>query len=116
MKLLRVLFTPYIPMRQGCVYLVLIIDWTSCRVLTCWLSNRLTADFRIDVVEEVVTRYGKSETFNTDQGSQFISSEFTGVLKENCIRIGMDSKGYLRGNVFVERFWRAIVRLRRSHL
>lgn len=98
----------YIPMRRGFVYLVAIVDWYSRRVLAWRLSNTLTTDFCIDALQEAITRYGKPEIFNTDQGSQFTSAEFTGVLKENGIQISMDGKGCWRDNVFVERLWRTI--------
>ncbi len=98
----------YIPMRRGFVYLVAIVDWYSRRVLAWRLSNTLTTDFCIEALEEAITRYGTPEIFNTDQGSQFTSAEFTGVLKANGIRISMDGKGCWRDNVFVERLWRTI--------
>ena len=98
----------YIPMRRGFVYLVAIVDWYSRRVLAWRLSNTLTTDFCIEALEEAITRYGTPEIFNTDQGSQFTSAEFTGILKENGIRISMDGKGCWRDNVFVERLWRTI--------
>jgi putative transposase len=98
----------YIPMRRGFVYLVAVIDWHSRRVLSWRLSNTLTTDFCLDALEEAINRYGRPEIFNTDQGSQFTSSEFTSLLKENGIRISMDGKGCWRDNVFVERLWRTI--------
>lgn len=98
----------YIPMRRGFVYLVAIVDWYSRRVLAWRLSNTLTTDFCIEALEEAITRYGTPEIFNTDQGSQFTSAEFTGVLKAHNIRISMDGKGCWRDNVFVERLWRTI--------
>jgi len=98
----------YIPMRRGFVYLVAIVDWYSRRVLAWRLSNTLTTDFCIEALEEAITRYGTPEIFNTDQGSQFTSAEFTGVLKAHEIRISMDGKGCWRDNVFVERLWRTI--------
>ncbi|MCK5887061.1 MAG: IS3 family transposase [Alcanivorax sp.] len=98
----------YIPMCRGFVYLVAVIDWHSRRVLAWRLSNTLSTDFCIDALEEAMARYGKPEIFNTDQGSQFTSAEFTGVLKENGIRISMDGQGCWRDNVFVERLWRTI--------
>ena len=98
----------YIPMRRGFVYLLAIVDWYSRRVLAWQLSNTLTTDFCIKALQEAITRYGTPEIFNTDQGSQFTSAEFTGVLKENGIRISMDGKGCWRDNVFVERLWRTI--------
>lgn len=98
----------YIPMRRGFVYLVAIVDWYSRRVLAWRLSNTLTTDFCIEALEEAINRYGSPEIFNTDQGSQFTSAEFTGALKAHDIRISMDGKGCWRDNVFVERLWRTI--------
>jgi len=98
----------YIPMRRGFAYLVAVLDWYSRRVLSWRLSNTLTTDFCLEAVEEAMDRYGRPEIFNTDQGSQFTSSEFTGLLKANEIRISMDGKGCWRDNVFVERLWRTI--------
>lgn len=98
----------YIPMRRGFVYLVAIVDWYSRRVLAWRLSNTLTTDFCIEALEEAITRYGTPEIFNTDQGSQFTSAEFTSILKARNIRISMDGKGCWRDNVFVERLWRTI--------
>jgi putative transposase len=98
----------YIPMRRGFVYLVAIVDWYSRRVLAWRLSNTLTTDFCIEALQEAILRYGPPEIFNTDQGSQFTSIEFTGVLKTHGIRISMDGKGCWRDNVFVERLWRTI--------
>lgn len=98
----------YIPMHRGFAYLVVVLDWYSRRVLSWRLSNTLTTDFCIEAVEETIERYGPPEIFNTDQGSQFTSDEFTGLLKANGIRISMDGKGCWRDNVFVERLWRTI--------
>lgn len=85
-----------------------VLDWHSRRVLSWRLSNTLTTDFCIEAVEEAIERYGVPEIFNTDQGSQFTSSEFIDLLKANGIRISMDGKGCWRDNVFVERFWRTM--------
>ena len=98
----------YIPMRRGFVYLVAIMDWYSRRVLAWRLSNTLSTDFCVEALEEAITRYGTPEIFNTDQGSQFTSAEFTAVLKTHGIRISMDGKGCWRDNVFVERLWRTV--------
>ena len=98
----------YIPMRRGFVYLVAIMDWYSRRVLAWRLSNTLSTDFCVEALEEAIARYGKPEIFNTDQGSQFTSAEFTDVLKARDIRISMDGKGCWRDNVFVERLWRTV--------
>lgn len=98
----------YIPMKRGFVYLFAVMDWASRRVLSWRLSNTLTTDFCIEAVEEAIHRYGVPEIFNTDQGSQFTSFEFTQLLKDNGIAISMDGKGCWRDNVFVERLWKSI--------
>ena len=98
----------YIPMRRGFVYLIAVIDWYSRKVLSWRLSNTLTTDFCLDAVREAITRYGRPDIFNTDQGSQFTSYEFTQLLKDNEIRISMDGKGCWRDNVFVERLWKSV--------
>ena len=98
----------YIPMKRGFVYLFVVLDWASRRVLSWRLSNTLTTDFCLEAVQEAINCYGKPEIFNTDQGSQFTSLEFTGLLKENGIAISMDGKGCWRDNVFVERLWRSV--------
>jgi len=95
-------------MRRGFVYLVAIMDWYSRRVLAWRLSNTLSTDFCVEALDEAIARYGKPEIFNTDQGSQFTSAEFTDVLKARDIRISMDGKGCWRDNVFVERLWRTV--------
>ncbi len=98
----------YIPMKRGFVYLFAVMDWSSRRVLSWRLSNTLTTDFCCEAVQEAINRHGAPEIFNTDQGSQFTSLEFTGLLKDNGIRISMDGKGCWRDNVFVERLWRSL--------
>jgi putative transposase len=98
----------YIPMRRGFVYLFAILDWASRRVLAWRLSNTLTTDFCLDAVREAITQYGPPEIFNTDQGCQFTSLEFTGLLKDQGIQISMDGRGCWRDNVFVERLWRSL--------
>jgi putative transposase len=98
----------YIPMRRGFVYLITVIDWYSRRVLSWRISNTLTTDFCLEAVSEAIARFGKPEIFNTDQGSQFTSSDFTGLLKDNGIKISMDGKGCWRDNVFVERLWKSV--------
>ncbi len=95
-------------MSRGFVYLYAILDWYSRRVLSWRLSNTLTTDFCLDALEEAVALYGCPDIFNTDQGSQFTSGEFTGALKKDEIQISMDGKGCWRDNVFVERLWRTI--------
>jgi putative transposase len=84
------------------------MDWASRRVLAWRLSNTLTTDFCIEAVQEAIDRHGTPEIFNTDQGSQFTSLEFTQLLKNNGIAISMDGKGCWRDNVFVERLWKSI--------
>jgi len=98
----------YIPMKRGFVYLFAVMDWASRRVLAWRLSNTLTTDFCIDAVQEAVNRYGRPEIFNTDQGCQFTSLDFTELLKDNGIQISMDGKGCWRDNVFVERLWKSV--------
>jgi putative transposase len=98
----------YIPMACGWVYLCAIVDWASRRVLSHRVSISMDASFCLEVLEEAFTRYGQPEIFNTDQGSQFTSEDFTGRLKDRGVRISMDGKGAWRDNVFVERLWRSI--------
>jgi putative transposase len=98
----------YIPMRRGFVYLVAIVDWASRKVLAHRVSISMSTDFCVEALEEAIARYGPPEIFNTDQGSQFTSAEFTGVLKSHEIRISMDGKGRWLDNVFVERLWRSV--------
>ena len=98
----------YLPMKRGFVYLAVVLDWATRRVLSWRLSNTLTADFCCEAVEEAIARFGKPEIFNTDQGSQFTGSEFVGLLQGHKIRISMDGKGCWRDNVFVERLWRSV--------
>ena len=98
----------YIPMARGFVYLTATMDWFSRRILSWRLSNTMEADFCIEALEEALNRYDKPQIFNTDQGSQFTGTEFTGVLIRNEILISMDGKGAWRDNVFVERFWRSV--------
>jgi putative transposase len=98
----------YIPMRRGFLYLVVIMDWHSRKVLSWRLSNTMDAEFCVAALEEAVARHGKPEIFNTDQGSQFTSDGFTGTLRESGIRISMDGKGRWMDNVMVERLWRSL--------
>ena len=97
-----------IPMTRGFVYLFAVLDWASRRVLSWRLSNTLTTDFCMEAVQEAIHRYGKPAIFNTDQGCQFSSLEFTGLLADHGIQISMDGKGCWRDNIFVERFWRSV--------
>jgi len=98
----------YIPMARGFVYLAAVMDWFARRILAWRLSNTMEASFCIDAVDAALAKYGCPQIFNTDQGSQFTSAEFTGLLISNGIEISMDGKGAWRDNVFVERFWRTI--------
>jgi putative transposase len=98
----------YIPMARGFVYLAAVIDWFSRRVLAWRLSITMEAEFCIEAVEEALARHGKPEIFNTDQGSQFTSIAFTGLLRDNAIAISMDGRGSWRDNIFVERLWRSV--------
>ena len=100
--------TTYVPMRRGFVYLTVVLDWATRRVLAWRLSNSLGADVAVAALEEAITKYGVPEIMNTDQGSQFTSGEFIGVLQRHAIRISMDGKGCWRDNVFVERLWKTI--------
>ena len=95
-------------MAKGFMYLVVIMDWRSRKVLSWRVSNSLESDFCVDALEEALRRYGKPEIFNTDQGAQFTSEAFTGVLKAAEISISMDGKGRWIDNVFVERLWRSL--------
>ncbi len=98
----------YIPMAQGFVFLVAIIDWYSRRVLAWRLSNTLETNFCVEALHEALARYGCPEIFNTDQGCQFTSEDFTDVLLEHEIKISMDGKGRWLDNIFVERLWRSL--------
>ena len=98
----------YIPMAKGFLYLVAIMDWASRAVLAWRLSNTLGADFCVEALEEALARYGRPEVFNTDQGSQFTSDDFTGILKRHEVTISMDGKGRCMDNIFVERLWRSL--------
>jgi putative transposase len=97
----------YIPMARGFLYLVAIIDWYSRYVLAWRLSNTLDADFCVEALEEALKK-GKPDIFNTDQGAQFTSEAFTGLLEQYGIRISMDGKGSYNDNLFIERLWRTV--------
>ncbi len=98
----------YIPMRKGFLYLVAIMDWYSRKVLSWRLSNSMNADFCVEALEEALSIHGQPEIFNTDQGSQFTSTDFTSVLKSRQIKISMDGKRRWIDNVFIERLWRSL--------
>src|SRR6184192_4127960 len=90
------------------LYLLVIMDWVSRAVLAWRLSNTLGADFCVEALEEALSQYGRPEIFNTDQGSQFTSDDFTDTLKRHAITISMDGKGRYMDNIFVERLWRSL--------
>jgi len=98
----------YVPMAHGFVYLVAVIDWFSRRVLSHRVSITMEAEFCIEALQEALAKHGKPEIFNSDQGSQFTSADFTSVLLKNGIAISMDGKGSWRDNVFIERLWRSV--------
>ena len=98
----------YLPMAHGFMYLVAILDVASRKVLAFRSSNTLTTDFCVEALKEALAKYGTPEIFNTDQGSQFTSADWTDVLKERDIRISMDGKGRWIDNVFIERLWRSV--------
>ncbi|MCW2240420.1 putative transposase [Azospirillum canadense] len=98
----------YIPMRRGFLYLVAVMDWATRKVLSWRLSNTMDVEFCIEAVEEAMARYGRPDIFNTDQGSQFTSPRFTGLLTAAGIRVSMDGRGRWMDNVFIERLWRSM--------
>lgn len=98
----------YIPMKRGFVYLTVVLDWYSRRVLSWRVSNTMDVQFCLDALREAIARYGVPEIMNTDQGSQYTSEAFTGELQAHGIEISMDGKGAWRDNVFVERLWRSV--------
>ena len=98
----------YIPMARGYVYLAVVLDWASRRVLSWRVSITMEAAFCVETLHDALEKHGKPEIFNTDQGSQFTGAAFTGVLADNAIAISMDGKGAWRDNVLVERLWRSV--------
>ncbi len=98
----------YIPMRRGFLYLVAVMDWSTRKVLSWRVSNTMDAAFCIEALEEALARYGRPDIFNSDQGSQFTSPRFTGVLQAAGVRISMDGRGRWMDNVFIERLWRSL--------
>jgi putative transposase len=98
----------YIPVQRGFLYLVAIMDWATRHVLAWRLSNTMDAGFCVEALEDAMARYGRPEIFNTDQGSQFTSLDFTGVLKDAGVAISMDGRGRCLDNVFIERLWRSL--------
>ncbi len=98
----------YIPVQHGFLYLVAIMDWATRHVLSWRLSNTMDVGFCVEALAEALSRYGKPEIFNTDQGSQFTSADFTGVLKDAGVAISMDGRGRYMDNIFIERLWRSL--------
>lgn len=98
----------YIPMRKGFLYLTAVIDWHSRYVLSWRLSNSMETRFCVDALQEALDKYGNPEIFNTDQGAQFTSNAFTGLLEAQGVNISMDGKGRALDNIFVERLWRTV--------
>ncbi len=98
----------YIPMAKGFCYLVAVMDWASRMVLSWRLSNTLDSSFCVDALEEAIANYGCPEIFNTDQGCQFTSEEFTDTLRSRGVSISMDGKGRWMDNVFIERLWKSV--------
>jgi putative transposase len=98
----------YIPVQRGFLYLVAIMDWATRHVLSWRLSNTMEARFCVEALNDALSRYGRPEIFNTDQGSQFTSFDFTGVLKGAEITISMDGRGRCMDNIFIERLWRSL--------
>jgi putative transposase len=97
----------YVPMRHGFMYLTAVIDWYSRYVLSWQLSNTLEGRFCLEALDEAL-QWGQPEIFNTDQGSQFTSREYTGRLEEAGIAVSRDGRGRALDNVFVERLWRSV--------
>lgn len=98
----------FIPVRGGFLYLVAIMDWATRKVLSWRLSNTMHADFCIEALQEALARFGKPEIFNTDQGSQFTSAGWTGILTKAEVKISMDGRGRYLDIIIIERLWRSL--------
>ena len=98
----------YIPMRRGFFYLVAMMDWSTRKALSWRVSNTMDVAFCVEALQEALARFGRPEIFNTDQGSQFTSAEFTDVLRAADVHISMDGRGRWMDNVFIERLWRSL--------
>jgi putative transposase len=101
-------YLSYLPMRRGFLYLVAVMDWATRKVLSWRVSNTMDVEFCLEALEEALAQHGRPEIFNTDQGSQFTSPRFTGVLQRAGVRISMDGRGRWMDNVFIERLWRSL--------
>lgn len=95
-------------MRRGFLYLIAVMDWASRRVLAWKLSNSMDIDFCLEALQDAMAHHGKPEIFNTDQGGQFTSPRFTGILTDAGIKVSMDGRGRWMDNVFIERLWRSL--------
>jgi putative transposase len=95
----------YIPMNRSFMYLVVVMDWYSRKILSWRVSNTMETDFCVEALQEALSRYGRPDIFNTDQGSQFTSKDFTETLKEHGVRISMDGRGRYQDNIIIERLW-----------
>ncbi len=98
----------YIPVQRGYLYLVAVMDWATRHVLAWRLSNTMDARFCVEALKDALAQYGRPEIFNTDQGSQFTSLDFTGVLKDADVAVSMDGRGRCMDNIFIERLWRSL--------
>jgi putative transposase len=98
----------YLPMRRGFLYLVAVMDWATRKVLAWRVSNTMEVEFCLEALEGALARFGRPEIFDTDQGSQFTSPRFTGVLQRAGVRISLDGRGRWMDNVFIERLWRSL--------
>ncbi len=98
----------YIPMRRGFLYLIAVMDWSTRKVLAWRVSSTMDVAFCVEALQEALARFGRPEIFNTDQGSQFTSADFTDVLRGARVRISMDGRGRWMDNVFIERLWRSL--------
>jgi putative transposase len=95
----------YIPMNRGFMYLVAVMDWYSRKILSWRVSNTLDTEFCVEALSEALSRFGRPEIFNTDQGAQFTATAFTDVLKSDHVQISMDGRGRVQDNIFIERLW-----------
>lgn len=98
----------YVRLRHGFAYLVAIIDWYSKKILSWQLSNTADRHFCVQTLERALRRHGRPEISNTDQGAQFTSPQYIGILKDSGIKISMDAKGRAIDNIAIERFWRTL--------
>jgi len=92
-------------MDRGFMYLVAVMDWYSRKILSWRVSNTMESDFCVEALQEALGRYGRPDIFNTDQGSQFTSKDFTDTLKDHGVNISMDGRGRCQDNIFIERLW-----------